>query len=322
LRHDSNAAAGFTLRARLMAGGREMMAEIPPHHAAASMAATARLKPLTAREFARFQATIYREAGIRLAAGKEALLVGRLTRRLRALGLDSFGAYHDLVAADPAERTRMLEAVCTHETHFFREPRHFELLERTLLPEWRRKAAAGERARRARVWSAAASSGQEAYTLAMVLDHHLPAAEGWEVEIMATDLSERVLEQARTALYPVEKAVEIPAPYLKKYMLRGTRTQEGWMKVGPEAAGKVSFSRVNLNEAVYPVSGRFDLVFCRNVLIYFDRASRTGVIDRLLDRLEPGGLLFLGHAESLNGITGRVRSVAPTVYALREGAGS
>ena len=281
-----------------------------------------RIRPLTAREFGRFQALIYREAGIRLAMGKEALLVGRLSRRLRTLGIDSFGAYCDVVERDVVERTRMLEAVCTHETHFFREPKHFELLERTVLPEWRRRADAGLRGRRVRVWSAAASSGEEPFTLGMILHHHLPAAEGWEVEIVATDLSEAVLERARSALYPVEKAREIPAPYLKKYMLRGTRTQEGRMKVGPEVLGMVRFGRVNLNDATYPVPGRFDLVFCRNVLIYFDRQSRTGVVERLLDRLEPDGLFFLGHAESLNGVTGRVRTVAPTVYSLLPAEGA
>ncbi|MBV9109347.1 MAG: protein-glutamate O-methyltransferase CheR [Gemmatimonadetes bacterium] len=288
--------------------------------AGAATAAPTRIRALTAREFAAFQALIYAEAGIRLNPGKEALLVGRLTRRVRALGLDSFGAYHQVVSADAAERTRMLEAVCTHETHFFREPAHFHLLERTVLPGWRRAAAAGERPKRVRAWSAAASSGEEPYTLSMVLDHHLPASEGWDVEVLATDLSAAVLEQARTGLYAADKAREIPSPYLKKYMLRGTRTQEGRMKVGPEARRPVRFARVNLNEERWPVPGRFDLVFCRNVLIYFDRASRAAVIDRLLDRLEPGGLLFLGHAESLNGITARVRTVAPTVYALRDGA--
>jgi chemotaxis protein methyltransferase CheR len=292
-----------------------LMASEPAHPWAAP-----RIRPPAAREFARFQALIYQEAGIRLAAGKEALLVGRLSKRLRALELDTFGAYCDLVEKDVVERTRMLEAVCTHETHFFREPRHFELLERTVLPEWRRRADAGLRARRVRVWSAAASSGEEPYTLAMILHHHLPASDGWEVEVLATDFSEAVLARARSALYPVEKAREIPAPYLKKYMMRGTRTQEGRMKVGPEVQGLVRFGRVNLNDATYPVSGRFDLIFCRNVLIYFDRASRAGVVERLLDRVEPNGLFFLGHAESLNGVTTRVRTVAPTVYSLQEPA--
>ena len=281
-----------------------------------------RIRPLAPREFARFQRTIYEHAGIRLAPGKEALLVGRLSKRLRALGLGSFGAYHDVVASDAAELKRMLEAMCTHETHFFREPRHFELLERTILPEWRRRAAAGERDRRVRAWSAAASSGEEPYTLAMVLHRHLSPDDGWEAEVLATDLSDRVLDQARAGLYPIAKAEEIPTPYRKAYMLRGTGAHEGRMKTGPEIQAMVRFARVNLNDAAYPVPGRFDLVFCRNVLIYLDRASRAAVIDRLLDRLAPRGLLFLGHAESLNGITDRVRAVAPTVYALRDGAGA
>jgi chemotaxis protein methyltransferase CheR len=167
-----------------------------------------------------------------------------------------------------------------------------------------------------RAWSAACSSGEEPFTLAMVLRHHLPAEEGWEVEVTATDLSTRVLDRAKAALWPIERAAEIPTPYRKRWMLRGTRSQEGKMAAVAELRALVRFARVNLNEASYPVPGSFDLLFCRNVLIYFDRASRAPVVDRLLDRVAPGGLFFLGHAESLNGVTIRARAVIPTVYTI------
>ena len=287
-----------------------------PAGAAPRLALASGLRPITPREFKLFRDTVYREAGIRLAPCKEALVVGRLSRRLRELGVRTFGEYHARVEEDPAERTRMLEALCTHETHFFREPRHWELLERDVLPRWRAEGNAGRREKRVRAWSAACSSGEEAYTLAMVLRHHLPPEEGWMVEVTATDLSTRVLERAKEALWPVEKAREVPAPYLKRWMLRGTRSQEGKMTVAPELRELVRFARVNLNDASYPVPGRFDLVFCRNVLIYFDRDSRAPVVDRLLDRVSPGGLFFLGHAESLNGVTTRAKVVIPTVYTL------
>ena len=272
-------------------------------------------------EFARFQALIYREAGIHLADCKQALLVGRLSRRLRELGLRSFGAYWRLVAdgGDPAERRRMLEAGCTHETHFFRERPHWEVLSDELFPRWRAQAAARGRARRVRAWSAGCSSGEEPYSIAMALLHHLPPSEGWSLEVVATDLSTRVLERAEAGIFPIARKDEIPEAYLRRYMLRGRRSQEGMLAAGPALRGIVRFQRLNLNDAEYDLAGRFDLVFCRNVLIYFDAASRAAAVDRLLDRLEPGGHLFLGHAESLSRVTGRARHVLPTVYTRTDG---
>jgi chemotaxis protein methyltransferase CheR len=268
-------------------------------------------------EFARFQQLIYREAGIHLGESKQALLVGRLARRLRELGLRSYGAYWRLVGpgGDLAERARMIEAVCTHETHFFREPQHFEFLARDLFPRWKAEAAARRRPRQVRVWSAGCSSGEEPYSLAMSLLHHLPPEEGWKLEVVATDLSTRVLERARTGIWPLKKREEIPPAYLKRFMLKGRGAQEGMLAAGSEIRGLVDFRVLNLNDPEYDLTGRFDLIFCRNVLIYFDAVSRAAVVERLLDRLEPGGHFFLGHAESLSRVTGRARHVLPTVYA-------
>ncbi|MGZ3459618.1 MAG: CheR family methyltransferase [Archangium sp.] len=273
--------------------------------------------PLSQREFIGFQRLVYSEAGIWLSPAKKALVVGRLSRRLRELGGASFRTYLQRVEEDAAERVRMLEALCTHETHFFREPQHFEFLEREVLPKWRARGDTGSGGgRRVRVWSAGCSTGEEPYTLAMVLRHHLPAQEGWHIDILATDLSTRVLERAHQGLWPVEKAQEIPRHYLRAWMLCGVGSQTGWMKAGPELRALVRFQRVNLNDGL-GVSGRFDLVFCRNVLIYFDLASKARAVERLLGHLSPQGLLFLGHAESLTGLTGRTRTVMSTVYALR-----
>jgi chemotaxis protein methyltransferase CheR len=273
--------------------------------------------PPTGREFAGYQRLVYREAGIWLSEAKKALLVGRVSRRLRELGGLSFGAYLRQVEEDEVERVRLLDALCTHETHFFREPRHFELLEREVLPRWRERGDTGMgEGRRVRVWSAGCSSGEEPFSLAMVLRHHLPAEEGWDIQILATDLSTRVLERARQALWPVDRAEEIPRTYLREYMLRGMGSQEGKMKAGPELRSMVRFQRVNLNDG-QGVMGRFDLVFCRNVLIYFDTASKTRAVERLLSHLSPHGLLFLGHSESLTGPGWGVRTVIPTVYAPR-----
>ncbi len=266
------------------------------------------------REFTRFQSLIHREAGIWLSPMKRALLVGRLTRRLRELGLDSFGEYYERVEADGAERIRMLDRVTTNETHFFREPRHFEFLAQKVFPSWRAEADEGLRPRRIRAWSAACSTGEEPYSLAISLLRAFPPGSGWELEILATDLSTRVLERAREAVWPIEKAREIPPADLKAFMLRGTGPQQGLMKAGPEICAFVRFARLNLNDTAYPALGRFDLVFCRNVLIYFDAKTKERVVGRLLGLLAPCGYLFLGHAESLSGTALPVRSVLPTVY--------
>ncbi|HSN90486.1 MAG TPA: protein-glutamate O-methyltransferase CheR [Anaeromyxobacteraceae bacterium] len=264
------------------------------------------------RDFTRFQGLIHREAGIWLSPIKKALLVGRLAKRLRALGLSSYGEYFEVVTADEAERVRMLDCISTNETHFFREPRHFELLSERLFPAWATEAEAGRRARRVRVWSAACSTGEEPYSIAMSLLAAFPS--GWELEILATDISTRVLERAREAVWPIEKARQIPEAHRKAFMLRGFGPQEGLMKAGPEIRAIVRFARLNLVGDEWPTPGSFDLLFCRNVLIYFDRATKERVVDRLLDRLAPGGHLFLGHAESLGGFTTRARAVMPTVY--------
>ena len=264
------------------------------------------------KDFLRFQALIHREAGIWLAPVKKALLVGRLARRLRELGLTSYGAYYERVVEDEAERIRMLDAICTNETHFFREPKHFEFLGERVFPAWRAEADAGRRERRVRIWSAACSTGEEPYTLAMVLLHAFPA--GWDLEILASDLSTKVLDRAAAGLWPLEKSKEIPDTFLKAFMLRGYGAQEGLMKAGPEIRGIVRFARVNLVGDDWPVGTPFDLVFCRNVLIYFERQAKITVVERLVDRLAPQGYLFLGHAESLGGFTTKARPVLPTVY--------
>ena len=270
-------------------------------------------------DFLRFQALINREAGIWLSPVKKALLQGRLSRRLRDLGVGSWSAYHQLVTEDGAERTRMLDAITTNETHFFREARHWELLADRILPAWREQGEAGRRPRRLRAWSAACSTGEEPYSLAMLLLSAFPA--GWELEVLATDLSTRVLDRARQAVWRLEKAAEIPPAYLEAFMLKGVGDQAGTMKAGPEIRALVKYERRNLVDEAWPPGPPFDLVFCRNVLIYFDRVTKERVVNRLLDVVQPDGYLFLGHAESLTGVTTRARAVQPTVYAPR-GAGS
>jgi len=277
-------------------------------------------RPIGGREFKRFQEWILAETGIHLAETKQALLVGRLWKRVKELGLPDYASYLDLVQSggDGEERVRLINAICTHETQFFREPRQFEHLEQELVPRWRRQAEAGDRSRLVRVWSAASSSGEEPYSVAMSLLTHLPTSEGWKVEILATDISTNILDRARRGIYPMMRAATIPQSYLKRFMLKGRGEQAGKFAVGQELRDAVEFRKVNLHEGPFIQFGSFDLILCRNVLIYFTAEGRAQVLRSLTDRLLPGGRLFLGHAETLNGVSHNLRTVVPTIYGAPE----
>jgi chemotaxis protein methyltransferase CheR len=267
-------------------------------------------------EYQRFTTMVHEVAGISLNDSKRALVSRRLNSRLRELGIDTLGEYTAHVRNDATgqEMVTLLDLIATNETHFFRERPHWDFLENRVFPKWLSEAQLGQRPRRIRAWSAACSTGQEPYSLAMQLLTHFPGADGWEVEIQATDISTYALDVAKRADWSIEKAHEIPEGYLKRYMLRGIGAQQGRMRACEEVRNAVKFSRLNLNHTTYAVPGTFDLIFCRNVLIYFSPEGRAAVIDRLTDRLSPDGMLFVGHAESLHAHRTRLRAVLPTVY--------
>jgi chemotaxis protein methyltransferase CheR len=272
---------------------------------------------LSDAEFAQLRTLIERESGIHLGPAKRGLLLGRLARRVRELGLESFGAYHRHVVhgPDPAELDRLLDRICTNETRFFREPRHLAFLERQVFPAWLAAAAAGQRERRIRAWSAACSSGEEPFSVAMALLDRFPPAAGWSVEVLGTDLSTTALARARAATWPLAQAREIPDDYLHRFMLRGRGRAAGTMRATPALRSVVRFARVNLSHPVYPVErdGGFDLILCRNVLIYFAAPARAVIAERLAEYLAPDGLLVLGHVERLSAPS-RLRAVGPTLY--------
>jgi chemotaxis protein methyltransferase CheR len=280
--------------------------------------------PIRPEVFSKFQRLIYDQAGIWLGTHKTALLTGRLARRLRLLGLESMLDYYQLVTQPDQqhERAMMIDCVTTNETHFFREPRHFDFLISRVFPLWKQQELAGKRTKYIRVWSAGCSSGEESYTLAMVLAKHFPPELGWNLELLGTDISTRVLEAARQAIFPISRCKEIPQEYLKSAMLKGIADQGGKIKVRQEIRKLVRFARVNLHADSYPLSGAFDLIFCRNVLIYFDPDSKKKVINGLIRHLSPEGLLFVGHSENLHGITSSLTPVVSTVYSLAGGAGT
>jgi len=261
-------------------------------------------------EFGLFQELIAHRAGIRLNDSKRALLVGRLSRRVRDLGLRTFRDYYQRVVRDREERTRMLDLITTNETEFFREPAQFAFLEKNIVPRWLEAAEYGRRERRVRVWSAGCSTGEEPYSIAMLLHSNLP---GWDIEIIGTDLSTRVLDAAERAVWPAERLANIPLAYQRTYILNGTGAQAGRITVSDALRQLVSFRPLNLMNASYDILGSFDVVLCRNVLIYFDAEVRRAVIDRLVDRCAVGGYFLLGHAEALNR-SPRLTLLKPTIW--------
>jgi chemotaxis protein methyltransferase CheR len=271
------------------------------------------VQPISEAHYCRFRELINQRAGIYLSDSKKALLVGRLARRLHALGLDDFGDYYRRVTTDESEFIEMVDRISTNETHFFREPRQFELLRREIFPRWREDLVARRRTGHARIWSAGCSTGEEPFTLAMEMDTHLPISQGWSHEILATDISTRVLRAAESASWPIERAAEIPPSYLARYMMRGKGDNAGRMRAVPLLQRSIRFQRVNLKTVDFGGMGKFDAVFCRNVLIYFDRALKEQVTAGLISCLKPGGFLFLGHAETLMAGRHAMRVVIPTV---------
>jgi chemotaxis protein methyltransferase CheR len=268
---------------------------------------------LTEDEFHLFQALVLRESGIHLGQKNRAMIVSRLWKRLNALDLQSFSAYYRLVKADPRELIQMLDCISTNETHFFREPAAFDCLREHIFPEWQAAAENNQRSRTLRVWSAACSSGEEPYSLAMTLLSHFPASDGWKVEVFATDLSTKVLARASAGVWPAEKISTVPLDYQKRFLLKGFGPEKGKIKVTEELRETVKFQRLNLQHEPYPVVTPFDLIFCRNVLIYFQWETKLRVVNQLGKHLAPNGYLFLGHAESLHGVTDKLQSVTPKI---------
>jgi chemotaxis protein methyltransferase CheR len=268
----------------------------------------------TDEDFSRYQHLVESITGIHLSEAKRALLISRLWKRVRANDLTSFTDYYSLVTRNDVERASMVDAICTNETHFFREPRQFDYIKDSLIPLWRARAGRGERQKTIRVWSAGCSTGEEPYSLAMLLLAELPSSEGWSIRIQATDLSSKVLEMARLGRWPIARATEIPDDYLKRFMLRGVGSRQGEFKAGTEVRSAIEFGRLNLMNAPFPL-GSFDLIFCRNVMIYFRAPVRDALQRTLIGHLEPEGHFFLGHAESIAAGVSSLRRVIPNVYA-------
>ena len=245
--------------------------------------------------------------GIVINDKKRAFVHGRLGRRLRALGLSDFAQYCDLLDSDDgeAEQAMLVNAVTTNHTSFFREPHHFQYLGKTVLPA----IAEDGRSGRLRIWSAGCSSGEEPYTIAMILCGHAATAD-WDRKILATDLDTNVIAHARAGLYDAERVRSIPDIFRKRYV---TLRKDGQGQIDERLRSLISFAPLNLLEP-WPMRGPFDVIFCRNVVIYFDKSTQARLFNRYADLLRSDGWLFVGHSENLLKLTDRFRLVGNTIY--------
>jgi chemotaxis protein methyltransferase CheR len=260
---------------------------------------------ITVEEFGHFRKLIYDHAGIALAPEKKVMVASRLAKRLAHYGLSTYGQYFKLTTSPeyPNEFQMMVNLLTTNETYFFREPKHFEFLRDEILKPWR-----GDKFR---VWSAASSTGEEAHSLAMVLAETLGLRK-WEV--FGSDLSTRVLNSARNGVYSMDRLEQMDKMLLKKYCLQGVRSQQGFFRVDEKLRNRVSFDQVNLMKPIPASIGTFDVIFLRNVLIYFDNETKKAVVERLASALKPGGHFFISHSETINRLTDHLISVKSSIF--------
>jgi chemotaxis protein methyltransferase CheR len=265
---------------------------------------------LTDSEFKRLRELVHARTGIALSEAKRELLYGRLARRLRKLKLNSFAEYCRLVETDEsAELQELTNAITTNLTSFFREDYHFKQLSLEALPQIESKRSS---ARRIRLWSAGCSTGEEPYSLAIVMRETLARLAGWDIKLLATDIDSKVVATATEGVYSSDRFKGV-APERVKSWFREVAGRPGFLAASAELKSLITFKQLNLLDP-WPVKGPFDVIFCRNVVIYFDKATQRGLFDRMADLQEPGGWLFIGHSENLLNVTRRYKLVGRTVY--------
>jgi chemotaxis protein methyltransferase CheR len=269
---------------------------------------TVEIRPLTAKEYDQFRKLAYQQFGLDLQDGKQQLVAARLAKQIRSLGLRSYEEYYQHVTRDNTGKSleAMIDALTTNHTSFFRESAHFEFLKNVLLPQ------IGDRKEMA-VWSAACSTGEEPFSIALTLLEALGESSDTKIRILATDISTRVLAQAERGAYQAARFANLPQSYLRRYLLKGEGRWQDWYMMKKEVRSLIEFRRLNLMES-FPHKETFPVIFCRNVMIYFDRQKQGEVVNRLAQAIEPGGYLFVGHSESLNSIQHPLQYVAPAIY--------
>jgi chemotaxis protein methyltransferase CheR len=273
-------------------------------------------KPMTAADFERLSGLIQAQCGIKMPAGKKIMLEARLQKRLRTLGFSTFREYCDHLFDEQKggdEIVHMINAVTTNKTDFFREPQHFSVLTDTVLPEYLDAGEPGP-GNNFRIWSAGCSTGEEPYTIAMVLSEFAALHPGFRFTILATDISTKVLDKAKQAIYEQDRVATVPLALKQKYLLWSKDRDKGLVRIAPEVRALVQFEQVNLMDEELRVSDPLDAVFCRNVIIYFERYNQERLLRRLCHCLKPGGHLFLGHSETVHGFDLPLLRITSTVY--------
>jgi len=271
---------------------------------------------LSDKDFNRFRKLIFELAGITLSEHKRALVYSRLAKRLRANGLESYSEYYELVSqADPdsQEVVEFINAITTNKSSFFREPHHFDFLREEIFPVYLQEINSRKR-KAIQIWSAGCSAGQEPYTLAMTLYEYFGVDSPVDFNILATDIDTNVLSRARQGIYNEEQIEDIPDYLLRKYFLKGKGERAGLARTGKELQSIIQFDRLNLFDSTWPIKDKLDIIFCRNVIIYFSRDTQRQLISRMTRHLKPGGYLMLGHSESLHGYDSGLQHVRKNVY--------
>ena len=266
--------------------------------------------------FCRFRDYVTTHLGIKMPDAKKTMLQSRLQKRLRVMKMSSYDEYYDFVFSARGtedELGHMIDAITTNKTDFFREPKHFEYLEQVILPDFL-KIAQTKGAKVFRFWSAGCSTGAEPYTLAMVLSEFTAQHAGFRFSILATDISQRVLEEAKDGIYSEVMVAPVPFALRKKYLLKSKTSWKAAVRIIPDLRAKVGFGRLNFMEKDFRLGQALDVVFCRNVMIYFDRQTQEQVVNRFCRYLNPGGYLFIGHSETLSGLKVPLTQVRPTIY--------
>jgi len=272
-------------------------------------------KPMTTREFFRLSEFIHTQCGIKMPPGKKIMLEARLQKRLKSVGAATFGEYCEYLFNSPGsqdELVQMINAVATNKTDFFREPGHYPILTDTVLPSFVDPAPGSGQC--FTIWSAGCSSGEEPYTLAMVLSEFAVHHPGFRFSIVATDISTKVLEKAKLGIYDEERVAPVPLVIRQKYLMKSKDRSKGQVRITPELRSLIRFERVNLMDEQYRRPELLDVIFCRNVIIYFERVNQEKLLVRLCNSLRSGGHLFLGHSETVHGFDLPLQRVTSTVY--------
>jgi len=272
--------------------------------------------PITTAEYDFIRKIVYEHSRINLGPSKKELVMARLSKRLRALNLASYAEYITMIKspAGKEEMTNLIDSISTNHTYFFREPQHFDFLSNIVLPQFCEQEARGSSTKTFRVWSAATSSGEEPYTISLLLDDYFSRVKGWSWNIFCTDISTRILAKAQEGVFAKDRIGPVRPDWLVKYFDKGIGESDGFYRVKEAIRRNLRFKAMNLLAPSYPFRETFHVIFCRNVMIYFDRDTQQELVEKMYPLLEPGGYLIIGHAESLTNVKHSLKLIKPSIY--------